>query len=56
MHIQEQHGWHCYILNLDGNLLQDLGAAVFIYYLFRNSQFHMQHKINTEDKRVQYEI
>jgi len=33
------------------NNVQDL----FIY-LFRNSQFHMQYKRNTEDKRVQYEI
>jgi len=31
--------------------------SVYLFiYLFRNSQFHMQYKINTEDKRVQYEI
>jgi len=32
---------------------------MYIYlfiYLFRNSQFHMQYKRNTEDKRVKYEI
>ena len=28
----------------------------YLFILFRNSQFHMQYKRNTEDKRVQYEI
>jgi len=31
-------------------------CILFIFILFRNSQFHMQYKRNIEDKRVQYEI
>jgi len=43
--------------HFSANALSHLGTSCQMkFFLFKNSQFHMQYKRNTEDKRVQYEI
>jgi len=40
----------------DAIILSLVYCGIYLFILFRNSQFHMQYKRNIKDKRVQYEI